>query len=40
MQKFVKKIQGNVFLLNQRPHAKIQLIWMTFKKIGQNHHLG
>ena len=24
--------QGNVFLLNQRPHAKIQLIWMTFKK--------
>ena len=27
-----KKIQGNVFLLNQRPHAKFQLIWMTFKK--------
>ena len=26
-QKFAeKKIQGNVFLLNQRPHAKFQLI--------------
>ena len=32
-QKFAKKkIQGNVFLLNERPHAKIQLIWVTFKK--------
>ena len=27
-----KKTQSNVFLLNQRPHAKIQLIWTTFKK--------
>ena len=34
-----KKIQGNLFLLNQRPHAKIQLIWTTFSKNGQNRHL-
>ena len=27
-----RKTQSNVFLLNQRPHVKIQLIWTTFKK--------
>ena len=25
------KMQGNVFLMNQRPHAKIQLIWKEKK---------
>ena len=30
-----KKIQGCDFLLNRRPHAKIQLIWMK-KKNNQN----
>ena len=30
-----KKIQGNVFLLHQKPHAKFQLIWMTFKKMAK-----
>ena len=27
-----KKIQGCDFLLNRRPHAKMQLIWMKKKK--------
>ena len=31
-----KKIQGCDFLLNRRPHAKIQLIWMKKKKTKQN----
>ena len=30
----IKKMQGNVFLKNQRLHAKIQLIWKKKK-----HHL-
>lgn len=33
LQQF-KKMQGNVFLKNQRPHAKIKLIWKKKK-----HHL-
>ena len=27
----IKKMQGNVFLKNQSPHAKIQLIWKEKK---------
>ena len=32
------KIQGNVILLKQRPHAKIQLIQTNFKKWAKKHH--
>ena len=32
------KIQGNAIPLNQRPHAKLLLIWTTFKKVSKTRH--
>ena len=39
-QKLAKQNTGQCFVLNQRPHVKIQLNWTKFKKQAKKHHTG